>query len=62
MFLHLLACLKSGRHVTCDHLQTTFVTTTDNGDAREETNKNKRKSSGETVGVAFWPDPTQYVG
>ena len=27
---------------------------------REETKKDMRKSSEETVGVAFWPDLTQY--
>ena len=41
--------------------ETTFVTTMNNGVTREETKKDKRKSSGETVGVTFWPDPTQYV-
>ena len=28
---------------------------------REETKKDIRKSSEETVGVAFWPDVTQYL-
>ena len=51
LFSYLLACLKSDYHVTCDLY---FVTTTDNGDTREETKNDKRKSSGETVGVAFF--------
>ena len=38
-------------HVTCDLY---FVTTKDNGNTREETKNDKRKSSGETVGVAFF--------
>ena len=37
--------------MTCDLY---FVTTKDNGDTREETKNDKRKSSGETVGVAFF--------
>ena len=53
VFSYLLACLKSERHATCDLHETTFVTTTDNRDSREERKKDKRKSSGEAVGVAF---------
>ena len=59
--LGLLACDCHGKifffvftsecHVTCDLY---FVTTKDNGDTREETKNDKRKSSGETVGVAFF--------
>ena len=49
---YLLACLKRGRHVTCDVLETTLATTTANGDTRKETKKVRRKSSGATVGVA----------
>ena len=60
VFSYLLACPKSERHVTCDLLDFTFVTTTSTRDTREETKKNKGKSSGEAVGVAFWPDLTQY--
>ena len=56
MFSYLLACPKSERHVTCDLHDFTFVTTTYNRDTREETKKDKRKSSEKTVGVAFWPD------
>ena len=51
LFSYLLACLKSDYHVTCDLY---FVTTTDNGDTREETKNDQKKSSGETVGVAFF--------
>ena len=47
--------------MTCDLHETTFATTTDNSDTREETEKDKGKSSEEAVGVAFWPDLTQYV-
>ena len=61
VFSHLRACLKSGRHVTCDLLETTLETTTDNGYTREETKKDVRKSSGATVSAAFWSGPTQYV-
>ena len=61
MFSYLLACLKSERHVTCDLHETTFATTTDNGDTRKKTKKDIRKYSGETVGVAFWSDPSQYL-
>ena len=64
VFSYLLACLKSGR--TCNLHE--IVTTTDNGDStgiviryREETKKDIRKSSEETIGVAFWPDLTQYL-
>ena len=56
LFSYLLACLKSERHVTCDLHVTTSVTRTYNRDTREETKKDKRKSSEKTVGVAFWPD------
>ena len=52
---------RTSRHVTCDLLETTLATTTDNGYAREETKKNVRKSSGATVSAAFWSDQTQYV-
>ena len=61
VFSHLRAYLKSGRHVTCDLLETTLETTTDNGYTREETKKDVRKSSGATVSAAFWSGPTQYV-
>ena len=47
--------------MTSDLLETTFATTTDHGDTREEAKTDKKKSSGTTVGVAFWADPTQYV-
>ena len=47
--------------MTCDLLETTLATRTDNGYTREETEKDVRKSSGAAVGVAFWSDPTQYV-
>ena len=54
MLSYLLACVKRGRHVTCDLLKTTFATTSASGDTRKETKKVVRKSSGATVGVAFW--------
>ena len=51
MLSYLLACLKRGRHVICDLLETTLATTTANGDTRKETKKVIRKSSGATLGV-----------
>ena len=47
--------------MTCDLHETTFATTTDNGDTRKKTKKDIRKYSGETVGVAFWSGPSQYL-
>ena len=61
VFSYLRACLKSERHVTCDLLETSLATTTDNGYTREETEKDVRKSSGATVSATFWSDPTQHV-
>ena len=50
---------ESKCHVACDLLETTFATTTDHGDTREEATKDKKESSGATACVAFWADPTQ---
>ena len=50
---------ESKCHVACDLLETTFATTTDHGDTREEAMKDKKESSGATACVAFWADPTQ---
>ena len=61
MFSYLLGFSKNERHVTCDLHETAFATTTDNGDTRKKTKKDIRKYSGETVGVAFWSDPSQYL-
>ena len=59
VFSYLLACLKSG------HSRVIFMNYFRNNNGqrihhREETKKDIRKSSEETVGVAFWPDLTQY--
>ena len=35
-----------------------LATTTDNGDTRKETKERYKKSSGETLGVASWSEPT----
>ena len=60
VFSYLLACLKSGRSLVI------FMNYYRNNNGqriyyREETKKDIRKSSEETVGVAFWPDLTQHV-
>ena len=60
VFSYLLACLKSGRS------RVIFMNYYRNNNGqriyyREETEKDIRKSSEEMVGVAFWPDVTQYL-
>ena len=61
VFSYLLGLSKKRTSRDCDLHETTFVTTTDNGDTKEETKKDIRIYSGETVGVAFWSDPSQYL-